>query len=106
MWDHHNKGAGIWDQDPPLPVPDNVKAMVLSLLHYQIHPVHGLDLYLCVNLMFKSHSNFFSQLYSTTCITPKTLTINNVAIMTNTHMMHVITHITQTVTDSLEVKKS
>ena len=65
---------------PLLMVPDKVTAMALSLLQCQIHPAHGLDLFVCVNLMFKSHSNFFSQLYSTTCITPKTLTIKNIAV--------------------------
>lgn len=65
---------------PLLMVPDKVTAMALSLLQCQIHPAHELDLFLCVNLMFKSHSNFFSQLYSTTCITPKTLTIKNIAV--------------------------
>ena len=68
---------------PLLTVPDKVTAMALSLLQCQIHPAHGLDLFLnvCVNLMFNlSHSNFFSQLYSTTCITPKTLTIKNIAV--------------------------
>lgn len=65
---------------PLLTVPDKVTAMALSLLQCQIHPAHGLDLFLCVNLMFKSHGNFFSQLYSTTCITPKTLTIRNIAV--------------------------
>ena len=69
--------------ESPLTVPDKVTAMALSLLQCQIHPAHGLDLCLCVNLMFKSHSNFFPQLYSTTCIIPKTLTINNISIMTN-----------------------
>lgn len=74
MRDHHEKGAGMWDQDPlALTVPNEVTAMALSLLQRQIHPAHGLDLFLCANLMFKSHSNFFSQLYSTTCITPKHL---------------------------------
>ena len=43
---------------PLLTVPDKVTAMALSLLQCQIHPDHGLDLFLCVNLMFKSHSNF------------------------------------------------
>ena len=41
---------------PLLMVPDKVTAMALSLLQCQIHPDHGLDLFLCVNLMFKSHS--------------------------------------------------
>ena len=82
MRDHHEKRAGMWDQDPPYS-PDKVTSMALSLPQCQIHPAHGLDLFLnvCVNLMFNlSHSNFFPQLYSTTCITPKTLSINNVAV--------------------------
>ena len=64
MRDHHEKRAGMWDQDPPYS-PDKVTAMALSLLQCQIHPAHGLDLFLnvCVNLMFNlSHSNFFPQL--------------------------------------------
>ena len=49
---------------PLLTVPDKVTAMALSLLQCQIHPDHGLDLFLCVNLMFKSHSNFFPTLFN------------------------------------------
>ena len=74
---------------PLLTVPDKVAAVALSLLQCQIHPAHGLDLFLCVNLIFKSHSNFFSQLYSTTCITPKTRIIRNIAVYNDKlHMQH------------------
>ena len=85
LWDRDDRSLGcgtIMKNAPecgirtPLTVPDKVTAMALSLLQCQIHPAHGLDLFLnvCVNLMFNlSHSNFFSQLYSTTCITPKHL---------------------------------
>ena len=44
MRDHHEKRAGMWDQDPPYS-PDKVMAMALSLLQCQIHPAHGLDLF-------------------------------------------------------------
>lgn len=85
FWDRDDRGSGcgtVMKNElecgirTPLTVPDKVTAFALSLLQCQIHPAHGLDLFLnvCVNLMFNlSHSNFFSQLYSTTCITPKHL---------------------------------
>ena len=85
FWDRDDRGSGcgtVMKNELEcgirtlLTVPDKVTAIALSLLQCQIHPAHGLDLFLnvCVNLMFNlSHSNFFSQLYSTTCITPKHL---------------------------------
>ena len=58
---------------PLLMVPDKVTAMALSLLQCQIHPDHGLDLFLCVNLMFKSHSNFFPNFIPLHVLHPKHL---------------------------------
>ena len=61
---------------PPLTVPDKVTAMALSLLQCQIHPAHGLDLFLnvCVNLMFNlSHSYFFPNFIQLHVLHPKHL---------------------------------
>ena len=120
LWDRDDRSSGcgtVMKNElecgirTPLTVPDKITAMALSLLQCQIHPDHGLDLFLnvCVNLMFNlSRRNFFSRLYSTTCITPKTLTINNKLLYVKqiTHVMHLVKHVMQTVTDSLQVKKS
>ena len=85
FWDRDDRGSGcgtVMKNElecgirTPLTVPDKVTAIALSLLQCQIHPAHGLDLFLnvCVNLMFNlSHSYFFPNFIQLHVLHPKHL---------------------------------